>query len=86
MPLTNFIATAALFFLAPTTTVAAATPASEIEIIVEGGYKPARVEAPAGKPIRLKLIRREYTGCTREIVFPSVASVHLYIFDPARGR
>jgi mono/diheme cytochrome c family protein len=54
---------------APMTSAAAP---GEIEIVVEGGYKPARVEVGAGKPIRLKFIRREYGGCTREVVFPAL--------------
>ena len=44
----------------------------EIEIIVEGGYKPSRIEVHAGERVRLKFVRKEYSSCTREVVFPSL--------------
>lgn len=47
-------------------------PVVEIEVRVKGGYHPARVVAPAGAHVRLRFVRDEYTGCTREVVFPTL--------------
>ena len=47
-------------------------PVREIEIVVEGGYKPPQVTVKAGERVRLKFIRKEYTGCTRELVIPAL--------------
>jgi len=47
-------------------------PPREIEIIVDGAYKPNRIEIHEGERIRLKFVRREYTPCTREVVFPKL--------------
>lgn len=44
----------------------------EIEVIVDGTYKPGRIEVHAGERVRLKFIRKEYTPCTKEVVFPSL--------------
>ncbi|WP_437288690.1 cupredoxin domain-containing protein [Sorangium sp. So ce406] len=44
----------------------------EIEIVVDGGYKPSRIVVTEGERIRLKLVRRDYSPCTREIVFASL--------------
>ena len=46
--------------------------AREIEIIVEGSYKPATIEVRAGEHVRLKFVRKEYNSCTREVVFPKL--------------
>jgi plastocyanin domain-containing protein len=44
----------------------------EIEVVVDGGYKPNRVEIHAGERVRLKFVRKDYSSCTREVVFPSL--------------
>ena len=44
----------------------------EIEIVVQGTYKPARIEIRQGERVRLKFIRKEYNSCTREVVFPKL--------------
>jgi plastocyanin domain-containing protein len=44
----------------------------EIEVVVEGGYKPKRVEVRKGERIRLRFIRKEHGSCTREVVFPKL--------------
>jgi plastocyanin domain-containing protein len=44
----------------------------EIEIIVDGGYKPSKVTVKAGERVRLKFLRKEYSGCTRELVIPAL--------------
>lgn len=50
----------------------AGTAVREIEIVVEGGYKPAKVTVKAGERVRLKFVRKEYAGCTRELVIPAL--------------
>jgi plastocyanin domain-containing protein len=45
---------------------------TEIEIVVEGGYKPNRIEVHEGERVRLKFIRKEYNSCTREVLFPKL--------------
>lgn len=44
----------------------------EIEVIVEGSYKPSRIEIHEGERVRLKFVRKEYNSCTREVVFPKL--------------
>ncbi|HSN97111.1 MAG TPA: cupredoxin domain-containing protein [Candidatus Nanopelagicales bacterium] len=44
----------------------------EIEIVVDGGYQPARVVVTEGERIRLKFVRRDYSPCSREVVFASL--------------
>jgi plastocyanin domain-containing protein len=52
---------------------APASPAvREIEIVVDGGYRPSRIVIQEGERVRLKLIRKDYSPCTREIVFASL--------------
>ena len=43
-----------------------------IEIIVDGTYKPERIEAHEGERLRLKFVRKDYSSCTREVVFPTL--------------
>ena len=44
----------------------------EIEIVVQGGYKPSRIEIHEGERVRLKFVRKDYGSCTRELVFPKL--------------
>lgn len=44
----------------------------EIEVLVDGGYKPARIAIPEGERVRLKFVRKDYSPCTREVVFASL--------------
>lgn len=44
----------------------------EIEVVVERGYHPGRVVIAAGERVRLKFLRREAGGCSRELVIPSL--------------
>jgi plastocyanin domain-containing protein len=44
----------------------------EIEIIVQGAYKPSRIEVHEGERVRLKFVRKDYGSCTREVVFPQL--------------
>jgi plastocyanin domain-containing protein len=65
------------FFLAPRRAAAAvATPANargtaEVRIVVRGGYEPATVRVPAGRPVRLVFDRQETSSCSEEVVFPA---------------
>jgi plastocyanin domain-containing protein len=44
----------------------------EIEILVKGGYRPNRIEVVQGERVALKFIRKESSGCSREIAFPAL--------------
>ena len=50
----------------------AAAPAREIAITVANGYHPDRISATEGETLRLVITRQEYTGCTLEIVVPTL--------------
>ena len=44
----------------------------DIEVVVQGGYKPNRIEIKAGERVRLKFLRQEHSACSREVVFPAL--------------
>lgn len=44
----------------------------EIEVVVEGGYKPKRIEVRQGERVRLRFVRKEHGSCTREVQFPKL--------------
>ena len=44
---------------------------AEVRIVVRGGYEPATVRVPAGKPVRLLFDRQETSPCSEEVVFPA---------------
>jgi plastocyanin domain-containing protein len=44
----------------------------EIEVIVQGGYTPSRIEVVEGEHVQLRFVRKESGGCTREVVFPAL--------------
>jgi plastocyanin domain-containing protein len=46
--------------------------AREIEVVVDHGYQPSRVVIQQGERVRLKFVRKDYSPCTREVVFPSL--------------
>lgn len=77
------------------TAEATAETAREVEITVSGGYQPARIEAAPGERLRLRFTRHEYSGCTREVVFPSLGlrrelppheTVVIEVTAPASGQ
>lgn len=46
-----------------------AVPVREIEVQVhDGAYHPARVEVKAGVPVRLRFLKTDWDGCTRDVV------------------
>ena len=49
-----------------------AAPAEQLEVIVEKGYRPARLTARAGTPLRVTFLRTETSGCSKEVVFPGL--------------
>lgn len=51
---------------------AASAAIRTIDVVVDRGYQPARIEIRAGERVRLRFVRRDYTPCTREVVFPSL--------------
>ena len=55
----------------PSPSSAAPTP-HVVEVTVQNGYHPDRIVARAGEPLRLRFQRTEYTGCTLEVVFPTL--------------
>lgn len=40
----------------------------EIDITVEGGYKPEVISIPRGKPMRINFLRRDPSSCLEEVV------------------
>lgn len=46
--------------------------AREIEIVVQAGYSPNRIEITEGERVALRFIRKESSGCSREVVFPAL--------------
>jgi plastocyanin domain-containing protein len=69
------------------------TPA--IEVAVNDGYHPDRIVVPEGRRVVLKFLRTEYTGCTSEVVFPTLdvrralppgEPVVIDLGTPARGE
>ena len=52
------------------TSTSAASIASEVTIVVDGGYTPSTVVVKAGQPVRLVFDRRDTGSCSEEVVFP----------------
>jgi len=46
------------------------TVGDEVEIIVEGGYKPSVIEIPVDRKTKLTFIRKDPNSCLEEIVIP----------------
>jgi hypothetical protein len=44
----------------------------EVEIIVDNGYTPSVIDAVEGERLRLRFVRRDYSPCSREVVFSSI--------------
>ena len=76
LPVVLSISTTAVVGVLPAqadATTTGQTPAvREIEVIVDGGYRPARITVAEGERVRLKFVRREQSPCTREIVFAAL--------------
>lgn len=44
------------------------TGVQEIEVVVQGGYTPDRIEVRQGRPVRLTFLRKESNPCTEQVV------------------
>lgn len=42
----------------------------EVDIIVEGGYKPEVISIPLGKKTKINFIRKDRSSCLEEVVLP----------------
>jgi plastocyanin domain-containing protein len=47
-------------------------PPREIEIVIDGTYKPNKVTVQEGERIRLKFVKKDSSSCTKEVVFPTL--------------
>ena len=59
------------FFFGPRTAATAkvgATGVQEVDIVVQGGYTPDRIEVVQGRPVRLNFLRKESTSCTEQVI------------------
>ncbi|MBX9578814.1 MAG: cupredoxin domain-containing protein [Gemmataceae bacterium] len=59
------------FFFGPRGATAARPAESgvqEVEVVVQGGYTPDRIEVRQGRPVRLSFLRRESNPCTEQVV------------------
>lgn len=60
------------FFFGPRRATAAHQTQSgvqEVEVVVQGGYTPDRIEVKEGRPVRLTFHRLESNPCTEQVVF-----------------
>ncbi|MBI4307331.1 MAG: cupredoxin domain-containing protein [Chloroflexi bacterium] len=44
----------------------------EVEIVIQGGYSPDRVQVRRGAPVRIIFNRREGGECTQWVIFPGL--------------
>jgi plastocyanin domain-containing protein len=66
------------FFFGPRTAVTAHARSGgvpEVEVDVRSSYVPDRIEAEAGRPIRIKFRRDDPNPCTDQVVFPDFGVV-----------
>ena len=42
----------------------------EVDIVVDGGYTPDRIEVTAGKSVRLNFYRQDPSGCLEQVLLP----------------
>jgi len=67
-----------------------------VEVLVDAGvYEPARIEAVAGRPLRLRFLRRDASPCAEQVIFdtlgvsatlPLGTPVELTVTPPAAGE
>jgi plastocyanin domain-containing protein len=51
---------------------ASASASREVEIVVDGGYSPSRIEIHEGERVRLKFVRKDASSCTKEVLIPKL--------------
>jgi plastocyanin domain-containing protein len=59
------------FFFGPRGATAARQTESgvqEVEVVVQGGYTPDRIEVSQGRPVRLTFHRKESNPCTEQVI------------------
>lgn len=59
------------FFFGPRTAAAAKADESgvqEVDVVVQGGYTPDRIEVMQGRPVRLNFLRKESASCTERVI------------------
>src|SRR5690349_7383221 len=49
-----------------------ASASRTIQVVVDRGYKADSFEVKEGESVRLTFVRKEYTACTKEVVFPAL--------------
>ncbi len=42
----------------------------EVDIVVDGGYKPDRIEVKSGEPVRLNFYRQDPSSCLERVLLP----------------
>ncbi|HEY9771176.1 MAG TPA: cupredoxin domain-containing protein [Coleofasciculaceae cyanobacterium] len=42
----------------------------EVDIVVDGGYKPDKIEVTAGKPVKLNFYRKDPRSCLEQVLLP----------------
>jgi plastocyanin domain-containing protein len=61
------------FFFGPRAAATAKRDASDVQrvdIVVQGGYTPDRIEVVAGQPVQLNFMRRETNPCSEQVILP----------------
>jgi plastocyanin domain-containing protein len=46
-----------------------------IDVLVQGGYTPDRIEVVAGRPVQLNFMRRETNPCSEQVILPDFGIV-----------
>jgi plastocyanin domain-containing protein len=46
-----------------------------VDILVQGGYLPDRIEVVAGRPVQLNFMRRETNPCSEQVILPDFGIV-----------
>lgn len=42
-----------------------------IDVVVDAGYAPSRITVRQGERVRLRFVRKDWSGCTREVLIPA---------------
>jgi plastocyanin domain-containing protein len=46
-----------------------------VDVLVQGGYLPDRIEVVAGRPVQLNFMRRETNPCSEQVILPDFGIV-----------
>lgn len=60
------------FFFGPRKRTAATTRADgvqQVDLVVDGGYRPDRIALRAGQPVQINILRTDRSPCSEQIVF-----------------